>query len=148
MPAAGIGAKKVKLRRYWSDAESKRTGCRVCGDPAELHHVSGRANDPERLCPDCHGSCLEVGIGPELCPACKGHGYVLYVRPESVAPLCSMHHREHHDHGTLDLIPHLTNEEAACAVLDLGLQRAYMNLSGEGRAPSPLEAARLGEAAA
>lgn len=157
-PATGIGAKKVKLRRYWTDAIAKRDAegcCRFCGTTQgiEFAHLSGREFDEERDCPFCKGlgSLGSQHHAPE-CPECKGAGRVLYVRPESGIPLCgpstttSTCHARQHAHE-LDLIPVLTNEEAACAVLDLGLHRAYRELSGAGRGPSPLEAARLREAA-
>ena len=134
-PAAGIGARKTRLKRYWADAEHKRGECRIagCEQPGELHHLSGRANDPERDCPWCEGDCLERSPGlPDdtPCETCHGTGMVLYVRADSVAPLCPAHHTAHHTQGKLDLSPHLTNEEAACVVLDLGLERAYRTLTG------------------
>lgn len=38
--------KRKAVRRDWSDAEIKRTPCRVCGDPnVELSHLIGRSRD-------------------------------------------------------------------------------------------------------
>lgn len=114
------------MRRIWDDAIAKRDAegkCRGCGRDAyelakmgrrlEFAHLSGRKFDPPH---------------PEK--------NALYVRPESGAPLCgpatstdTCHAKQ--EAGELDLIPVLSNEEAACAVLDLGLYRAFKNLGGE-----------------
>lgn len=107
--------KRTRLRRDWSDAEAKRGPCRVCGETwnVELAHLSAR----------------------EYAPPSDKHGMDRYVRPESVIPLCgpattttTCHGMQHA--GVLDLVPYLSNEEAASVVLDLGLQAAYTRLGG------------------
>ena len=102
-------------RRNWSEANAKRGPCRVCGETegVELAHLSGREYDPIL-------------------------GDIRYVRPVSVIPLCgpattstTCHGLQHA--GLLDLIPHITKAEAACAVLDLGLYAAYIKLGAISR---------------
>lgn len=133
-PATGIGAaRKTKLRRYWSDAESKRTGCRICDAPAQLHHLSGREYDPERDCFECR-YYLPSDRESMDCTTCKSTGRILYVRPGSVIPLCPDHHTAHHSRGKLDLIPYTSYAEQASVVSDLGIERAYRILSGGGAA--------------
>lgn len=158
-PANGIGAKRNAPPRYWPDAIAKRDAegaCRVCGKPnPEAAHLSGREHDPVRPCPlDCTDGYRDDDYSGErvLCDACKGTGLVRYVRPESIVPLCgpatdpkTCHARQ--EAGEIDLIPRLSNDEAACMVADVGLQRAYQSLSGEGRGPNSLETQRLREAA-
>lgn len=147
-------------RRYWLDALAKRDAegcCRVCGSTqnVETAHLSGREHDPVLPCPLCADGFTENDYTGERepCAACNATGLVRYVRPESIVPLCgpsvdtgTCHNLQHE--GALELIPRLSNDEAACMVADVGLERAYRSLSGTGRAPSPLEARRLGEAAA
>lgn len=109
--------KRSQPKRDWRDAnEQKRGPCRVCGEPynVELAHLVGREFDPKR-------------------------GSVRYVRPDSIVPLCgpstdttTCHGLQHA--GLLDLIPHTTKEEQACAVLDIGLYSAYVKLGAISRA--------------
>ena len=161
-PANGIGAKRNAPPRLWDDAIAKKEREAECRNPdcagkghtLEFHHLSGRENDPVLPCPRCSDGFVDDDYTAERvpCEACQSTGLVRYVRPESGIPLCgpvtttgTCHNlAEGHE---LDCLPFLTNEEAACAVLDLGLERAYRNLSGEGRSPSPLERQRLREAA-
>lgn len=107
-------------KRDWRAALEKvqREGkCRVCGSRVrvEFAHLTGRKFDP------LFGRHTNTPY--------------LYVRPESGIPLCgpatdvtTCHGKQHA--GRLDLLPYLTNEEAASAVLDVGLYRAYHKLKG------------------
>jgi hypothetical protein len=165
--ANGIGAKRNRPPRDWRAAIEKRDAegaCRVCaaeerpmvGTRVEFAHLAGRIYDQERPCADCLGEGGIVNLDqPDetlLCPTCKGAGAVIWVDPDDGIPLCgpststgTCHARQ--EAHELDLLPYLTNEEAAAAVRHLGLYRAYQDLSGSGRGPSPLEAARMREAA-
>jgi hypothetical protein len=83
--------------RDWTDARAKveeEGRCRRChgGRDLEAAHIIGRQHD-------------------------KDAGYI--VVPIRVAPLCRSCHRKYDDHE-LDLMPHLTLEEQARAVLDAG----------------------------
>lgn len=162
-----IGMKNNRPPRDWRAAIEKRDaeeGCRVCtaeerpmvGSRVEFAHLSGRIYDEERPCEDCLGSGGIVDLDqPEetlRCPICKGAGSVIWVGPDDGAPLCgpatdpkTCHARQ--EAHELDLIPYLSNEETAAVVRHKGLGIAYRELSGSGRLPSPLEAARLEEAA-
>lgn len=135
--------KRSQPKRNWSEAIAKRDsegGCRVCGSRVrvEFAHLSGRVYDPKRDCIGCQGvgEIEDIHTGAtRTCSDCKGIGTVRYVRPESGIPLCgpvtvlgTCHGLQHS--GRLDLIPYVTPEEAACAVLDLGLERAYWKLRG------------------
>lgn len=123
-------------KRFWDDAIAKRDGegcCRVCGKTwgVEFAHLSGRKFDPVGPL-----YVYEQSIGTEITG--QSTRIVTYVRPESGIPLCgpatdttTCHGKQHA--GRLDLLPHITNEEAACAVSDLGLYRAYHSLAGEAR---------------
>lgn len=84
------------IRRDWTACAEKRDqGCRICGvHPAEMAHVIGRVHDHRR-------------------------GSVVVVDADSVCPLCKSHH-EAYDARLLDLLPHLTVEEQARAVVDAG----------------------------
>lgn len=161
-PANGIGAKRHAPPRDWTDALAKKEAEAECRNPdcegkgytLEFHHLSGRTYDPVRPCSRCSDGFVEDDYSGERvpCDRCDATGLVTYVRPESGIPLCgpvtttgTCHYlAEAHE---LDCLPFITNEEAACAVLDLGLERTYRDLSGSGREPSPLEAQRLREAA-
>lgn len=97
------------IRRDWSQANHKREyGCRICGrHPAELAHVIGRIND-------------------------ERHGNVLTVHPDSVTPLCREHHTAY-DARRLDLLPYLTVQEQARAVVDArGIESARRRIIGRG----------------
>lgn len=160
----GIGMKRNTPPRFWDHAIAKRDEearcrnpyCKRVGDRLEFAHLSGREFDPIVDCPICHaaGRIEDVDSGSEItCPACKGCGEVQYVRPDSGIPLCGPSTTTGTCHGLqeaeeLDVLPFLHPEEQVCAVGDLGLARAYRKLSGEGRAGSALELARLKEAAA
>lgn len=158
-----IGGKNNTPRRFWDHAIAKRDEEAQCRNPycdhqgttLEAAHLSGREYDPIVDCPICHGQRVidDVDSGEEIpCPACKGCGQVQYVRPESIMPLCgpstdtgTCHERQ--EAAELDVLPFLHMDEALCAVGDLGLATAYRKLSGEGRRPSLIEAARLAETA-
>lgn len=103
-----------RLRRDWSDAGHRGRGCRVaeldpshtCDGPRELAHVSGRRHE----LPDQDG--------------------VIRVNPFDVVPLCRGTHRLYDTHQ-FDLVPYLTAEEQARAVVVLGgLYSAIRRLSG------------------
>jgi hypothetical protein len=90
-------------RRDWSDAEAKRTYCRVCGSfkHLELAHTMGRLHDK---------------------PKVEG-GRTLWVNPHSVIPLCGPFPEGCHgayDHHQLDILSFLTLQEQAQAVLEAG----------------------------
>lgn len=91
--------KRSQPRRNWDSASWKRlNGCRVCGQqPAELAHTIGRKHDT---------------------PA----GDWLFVRPESVVPLCKPHHDAYDGRSQprLDLLPHLDLDEQIDAVRAAG----------------------------
>lgn len=85
------------MKRDWSDANEKRTSCRVCGNPAvELAHVIGRSNDRP-----------------------QDGRTVVWVNPDSVVPLCREHHTEYDAHQ-LDLMSRLTMDEQVQSVRDAG----------------------------
>ena len=94
-------------RRDWSDARAKVESeeiCRVCGRSIclEAAHIMGRVHDPQ-----------------------KGQSKTRYVRPESIVPLCGSLAPEFschvlYDAHQIDLLPYLTKEEQAQAVLDAG----------------------------
>jgi len=100
-----VGKERLKRgapKRDWSDAEAKRTFCRVCGiaNP-ELAHVIGRARDKPK----------------------RPHMKTLWVNPDAVVPLCGPFPEGCHgayDRHELDLLPYLTRQEQARAVLDAG----------------------------
>lgn len=77
--------------------------CRVCGATSGLQaaHTIGRKYDDRR-----------TGV----------------VAPADVVPLCLEHHQQY-DARRLDLLPYLTLEEQARAVLHVGLERARKRLS-------------------
>ena len=93
--------RRSQPKRDWSDAVQKRDAegrCRVCHIERglEMAHITGRRNDQPK-------------------PGTK----TLYVHPDSIVPLCSVDHRAY-DARELDLLPYLTTEEQARAVLDAG----------------------------
>lgn len=107
--------KRSQPRRDWSEARSKveREGrCRVCGDVGtaiaylEAAHVIGREHDNKA-----------IGFGP------KEDRSMLWVSPLRIVPLCRHMQGGCHpkyDAHELDLLPYLTVEEQAQAVLDAG----------------------------
>lgn len=105
--------KRSQPSRDWRDANTlKRGPCRICGTPdAELAHLSARVHDPYTR------------------PGSKTR----YVRPDSVIPLCSAHHRAFDAHE-LSVLPVLTLEEQVCVVSDLGLYMAYIRVCSISRA--------------
>jgi hypothetical protein len=119
-PAAGIGAKKA-TRRDWAEARAK----------VEAEHDRCRV---------CGASGAQAA---HIIARSQGGGQ----SADSIVPLCAVHHALY-DAFDLDLLPYLTTAEQVEAVRVAGLYRAYRRITGEGRGPSPLEAARLGEAAA
>lgn len=93
----------MKLKRDWTDAEEKRTYCRICGtfSNVELAHVMGRKYDQPKT------------------PGSK----TLYVHPDSVVPLCGPFPEGCHgdqEHGRVDLLPYLTPDEQLRAVYEAG----------------------------
>lgn len=63
-------------------------------------------------CPDCHGNGSEDGKSPEVCPSCKGRGYVIrqqrsmfgIMQTQTVCPTCGgegriVKHKCHHCNG-------------------------------------------------
>jgi hypothetical protein len=93
--------RRSQPRRDWHDAVTKRDAegkCRVCHIERglEMAHITGRRNDQYK-------------------PGTK----TLHVHPDSIVPLCPVCHRQY-DGRALDLLPHLTVEEQARAVLDAG----------------------------
>lgn len=105
--------KRSQPRRIWDDARAKVEGegaCRVCRLTQhwpEAAHVTGRKHDQPRK------------------PGAK----TLYVKPESVVPMCAHCHR-HYDAGQLDLLPYLHLSEQVQAVIDLlGIENARVRLS-------------------
>jgi hypothetical protein len=124
------GLKRMPMKsktpaRDWSEARDKveeEGRCRAClapdgevdgGDVIRIQaaHVIGREHD-------------EVKIGP------KG-GEVLFVRRESVVPLCQFCHIQY-DARRLDLLPYLFLPEQVRAVEDAGgIASAYRRITGE-----------------
>lgn len=105
--------KRKTVKRYWADAVAKRDSeqvCRVCrrtpsgefGDRLEIAHVSGRKYDRPYV---------DDGV---FLPS-----DVLYVDPVDIVPLCTSDHLAF-DANELDLLPFLTPDEQAAAVLNLG----------------------------
>lgn len=95
-------------RRDWSDARQKiekEAVCRRClrpegsGRKLEAAHIIGRRHDEPRV----EGSTAKV----------------LYVHPDSVIPLCRDCHTAYDAHR-IGILPFLTREEQARAVLDAG----------------------------
>lgn len=108
----------VKLARDWTLARFKveREGkCRVCGGRELLAaaHTAGQKHDRAR-----DGT----------------RSGVLVVDPDDIVPLCVDCHTAY-DQRRLDLLPHLTNVEAARAVLHLGLVSAYKRLTSSRDSP-------------
>lgn len=107
---------KSSTRRDWRDAIRKvhaEGRCRVCGSPDALeaaHTISRRLQDYE----------VE---GP------KG-GVSIYVKPESIIPLCKTHHMAY-DARRLDLLPYTFLPEQVWAVETAGgIAAANKRLSG------------------
>lgn len=98
----------AQKRRDWADARAKVDAegkCRVCkrrDRKLEAAHVIGRDNDEPKA------------------PGSK----TFYVKPERIVPLCGPFpagcHGDTQERRTTDLLPHLTVEEQAQAVLDAG----------------------------
>ncbi len=116
--------KRTAPKRDWSEALDKvqeEGRCRVCLVPdgamvdgervrIQAAHIIGREHD-------------EVKVGP------KGGEY-LFVRRESIVPLCSADHRAYDTHR-LDLLPFLFLPEQIEAVRAAGgIAAAYRRLSG------------------
>ena len=95
------------IKRDWKDARRKVDSegmCRVCGRSCELEaaHITGRVYDQPK-------------------PGQKTR----WVNPDSIVPLCGQFSPEWschtlYDSKQLDLLGHLTPQEEAKAVLDLG----------------------------
>lgn len=105
--------KRSQPRRDWTEANHKREeGCRYlegCDGPIELAHVIGRKHD---------GSL--AGLFVKLPVLVK----VWVVAPARVVPLCRRHHTMYDAHE-LDLLPCLSVEEQAQAVVDAdGIEQA------------------------
>lgn len=96
------------MKRSWEAARAKvdREGCcRVCsGGLPQAAHVIGRDHDRH----DDDG--------------------VVRVNPADIVPLCARHHTAY-DARQLDLLPHLTKDEQAQAVLHVGIIRAYHRIT-------------------
>lgn len=129
MPTRNQPLKRSQLKRNWFDAIAKRDEegqCRVCErEPGEVFkdgvgfytisleaaHTISRARQDV------------LTVGP------RG-GETLYVKPESIVPLCTDCHLEYHA-MVLDLLPYLTLEEQLDAVRAAGgLALAYERLTG------------------
>jgi 5-methylcytosine-specific restriction endonuclease McrA len=96
------------VTRDWSAARAKVEAemvCRVC-----LVHG---ALDAAHIVPR---SRIGAGLGGE--------------DPRNIVPLCRFHHAEY-DQGTLDLLPYLTRDEQAYAVVLVGLYEAYRRTTNE-----------------
>lgn len=114
--------KRSQPLRDWSAAREKveREGhCRVmndpvtcvprsgedkCGWPLEAAHIVGREHDKKQF-----GMDWDLVTGQTI----------WHVDPDRIVPLCLKHHRMY-DRHELDLLPYLTVEEQAQAVLDAG----------------------------
>lgn len=102
--------------RDWRDARAKVDAervCRVCGasehdpsGPVEAAHVIGRIHDRPR----------------------EERESMLYVEPDDVVPLCRTCHRAY-DLGGLDLLPYLSRDEQARAVLLVGMMAAFRRIT-------------------
>lgn len=95
------------MRRNWTQARAKVDAeevCRVCrsGVGVQAAHVVGRIYDP------ADGK----------------------VRPDDIVPLCPECHMKY-DGRALDLLPYLTHEEQAAAVVHIGIVRALRRVSGK-----------------
>jgi hypothetical protein len=113
MTAPGLGKRKPRIRRNWTEANLKVAEeghrCRVCGDSQiERAHVIGREFD-------CYRPVRANGWEPWT------------VAADRIVPLCRTCHQSQHDRR-LDLGSHLTREEEVQAVADIGLGRAYERL--------------------
>lgn len=113
--------KSTGPKRDWTAAIAKRDGeecCRLgrdgtCSGRLEAAHVTGREHDPPWSPPD--------DFDPDT-----DEVFELWVRPESVVPLCSSHHRRY-DLGAVDVLPVLTLDEQLRAFLDLdGIEAARL----------------------
>lgn len=141
----------MTFTRKWDDARAKvdeEAACRGCGRPVhvlerlgfrlEAAHITGRAND--RL---MYLAYVDAEWGWVLR---EQPGRVLYVAPVRVVPLCGPatdHRTCHHkyDHHKMDLLPKLTREEQAQAVLDMGtISLAFRRLTGGKVEPDPQHA--------
>lgn len=111
-------------RRDWTDARKKvdkegrcRVGGRHPGHGGDLEaaHTIGREHDTPKVAQDGD----ELSVVEEL-----------WVNPVDVVPLCRQCHALY-DHRRLDLLPYLTPEEQAMAVLRSGgIVSAYRRLTG------------------
>lgn len=111
------------MKRDWSSARQKvvdeGTRCRVCKRTlrVEAAHIIGREHDRDSR------NGLVWGHDADAC----------FVRPDRIVPLCGPATDLNTCHGKydahrLDLLPHLTREEEAQAVADVGLEAARMRL--------------------
>lgn len=146
--------RNLPKKREWEDARRKiedEGQCRNCGRNAyaariEAAHTLGREHDEGKVCPECQGQALDKAH----CERCNGWGYVLYVNPLDVIPLCgpatstgTCHGRQHAHQ--LDLLPILTAAEQVRAVQVVGtIAGAYRALAGQ----LPQGAEQLDQAAA
>lgn len=104
------------MRRSWEDARVKvdeEGQCRVCKvkqsrEPIEGAHTIGRQFQDHFK---------------------KDRTSIMWVNPDSIVPLCRKCHSLQHARQ-LDILPYLTNEEQANAVLAVGIMRAFKRLTG------------------
>lgn len=127
--------------RDWSDARAKVEAegrCRNCGRSGdevklEFDHAFGRRYDEPMPCKTCKGTARRLaGAGP--CVRCGGTGLskTLYVNPLAGVPLCGPEADPNSCHGKkhrreIELLPLMTAEEQAYAVLKLGGIMAALN---------------------
>jgi hypothetical protein len=108
---SGIGMKVRRPARDWTVARAKVDGegvCRACGRGGALEagHVIGREHD--------FGPPIRWPSDVKWITRSR-----VLVAPARIVPLCGDCHRAQHAHA-LDLLPLLTVEEQAQAVLDAG----------------------------
>lgn len=78
---------------------------------------------------DAEGMCRACGATPTEAAHIIARRHGGGDDPLGICPLCRDCHRAYDD-LRLDLLPHLTREEQAHAVLTAGLYRAYQRISG------------------
>jgi hypothetical protein len=113
------------VQRDWSEAHAKvreEARCRIKGcknkdlDPAHTFKRGLQDVDVEVLYFDDAAGCDRLKL-------------VKHVLPDSIVPLCRMHH-EQYDAHRLNLLPYLTLEEQADMARCVGLERAINRATG------------------